>query len=119
MQDNFYGWENSGAAVDYIWTGSTTSIFTNSLLLHIADSVTVEGITVDQLPHCGQVPGAENHFILAGFNGNGMGWIFLTGKGVAHMVRDGLPFEEVGIPRIFKSTAERLEKDVKPVVRSD
>lgn len=64
------------------------------------------------MPHCGKVPGKENQFILAGFNGAGMPHIFLSAKGISKMVRGGVPFEESGIPRIFKSTEERLVDNV-------
>lgn len=70
------------------------------------------GKTADLLPHVGQVPGQENHFILAGFNGSGMSMIFLTAKGVAKMVTKNLPFEESGIPTLFKTTEERLKLDI-------
>ncbi|TVY93367.1 hypothetical protein LAWI1_G000555 [Lachnellula willkommii] len=32
MQDNFLGWENSGAAVDYLWTGSESLPLTDNKL---------------------------------------------------------------------------------------
>ncbi|KAH9215672.1 FAD dependent oxidoreductase [Leptodontidium sp. 2 PMI_412] len=92
MQNNFRGWEDSGAAVDYLWTG-------------------IIGHTADGLPHCGKIPGQENHFILAGYNGGGMAMIFLTAKGIAKMIREDVPFEESGIPSFFKTTEERLMKD--------
>ena len=40
--------------------------------------------------------------------------IFLTGKGIAKMIREDVPFEQSGIPRIFKTTEERLMKDIEP-----
>ena len=58
------------------------------------------------------MPGKENQFIIAGFNGAGMLHIFLRAKGVAKMVRKGGSFEDIGIPRIFKPTEERLVGDV-------
>jgi hypothetical protein len=75
------------------------------------------GYTFDGFLHCGQVPGQENHFILAGFNGAGMPHIFLTANGIANMIRNGVPFEESGIPRISKTTEERLKKDVEPYAK--
>jgi hypothetical protein len=72
------------------------------------------GYTFDGFPHGGQVPGQENLFILAGFNGAGMPHIFLTAKGIANMIGNGVPFGESGIPRIFKTTEERLKKDIEP-----
>ncbi|KAH6684139.1 FAD dependent oxidoreductase [Halenospora varia] len=95
MQENFRGWEKSGASVDHLWTG-------------------IIGYTIDGWPHCGKVPDQGNHFILAGYNGAGMPLIFLTAKGIARMIMDDVPFEESGIPRIFKTTQERLQKDVSP-----
>ncbi|PMD43301.1 FAD dependent oxidoreductase [Hyaloscypha variabilis F] len=95
MQKNFRGWEKSGAAVDYLWSG-------------------IIGHTADGYPLCGKVPGKENHFILAGYNGGGMPHIFLTAKGIAKMIREDAAFEKSGIPRIFKITEERLRKDVQP-----
>jgi len=74
----------------------------------------VIGYTADDYPFCGKVLGKENHFILAGYNGAGMPHIFLTAKGIAKMVREDVPFEQSGIPRIFKITEERLKKDVQP-----
>lgn len=41
-----------------------------------------------------------------------MSLIFLTAKGIAKMIKDDVPFEESGIPKLFKSTEERLKKDV-------
>lgn len=35
--------------------------------------------------------------------------IFLAAKGLAEMIRTGKGFEQVNLPRIFKSTAERLQ----------
>ncbi len=40
--------------------------------------------------------------------------VFLTAKGIAKMIREDVPFEQSGIPRIFKVTEERLKKDVEP-----
>jgi len=95
MQNNFRGWEKSGAAVDMIWTG-------------------IMGQTADGLPHVGQVPGQPNHYILAGFNGSGMSMIFLTAKGIAKMVKEEASFDESGIPRLFKTSEARLKPEVQP-----
>ncbi|KAE9374639.1 FAD dependent oxidoreductase [Stipitochalara longipes BDJ] len=93
MQRNFLGWEESEAYVDRIWTG-------------------IMGYTSDLLPSVGEVPGREGCFIAAGFVGHGMPVIWLTMKGVAEMVRGGKTFEDVRIPRIYKTTKERLESDL-------
>ncbi|RWA14901.1 hypothetical protein EKO27_g143 [Xylaria grammica] len=91
MQRNFRGWEDSETEVDKIWTGIMSS-------------------TPDQLPHAGEVPRRKNQWVLAGFNGGGMTLCFLLGKGIAQMVRDNLPFEEIDhrIPRFLKTTEARI-----------
>lgn len=45
-----------------------------------------------------------------------MSVIFLTTKGLAEMVLAGKKFEETGVPRIYKTSAERLAaaRDGKP-----
>ncbi|RMY59516.1 hypothetical protein D0863_11908 [Hortaea werneckii] len=59
MQRHFMGWEKSGSKIDTIWTG-------------------IQGLTADERPHVGEVPGKEGrHYVLAGFNGGGMAMIFL------------------------------------------
>ena len=60
------------------------------------------------MPHVGIVPGKQHQFIMAGFNGGGMSWIFLTGKAMASMIRDDVSFEETGLPSVFKATKQRL-----------
>ena len=93
MQDHFIGWEDSGAKVDQIWTG-------------------IMGYNADSRPSIGEVPGREGCYIAAGFEGHGMPLIYLTMKGIAEMVVDGKKYEEVRLPRIFKTTKERLESDI-------
>merc|ERR1712093_275288 len=90
MQRTFSGWEDSGAAVDKIWTG-------------------IMGYSADGLPHIGVVPGKPNQFILAGFTGHGMPQIFLSARGIASMAVEGKDFEETGVPRIYKTTQARLD----------
>ncbi|KAH7036807.1 FAD dependent oxidoreductase [Macrophomina phaseolina] len=91
MQRNFRGWEDSGTKAERVWTG-------------------IQGRTPDGMPHVGKVPGEQNQWILAGFNGGGNALIFLSAKGVARMVLDDIPFEETdtGIPAMFKTTEKRL-----------
>lgn len=114
MQRHFLGWEGSGSKVEAVWTG-------------------VMGYTVDEWPHVGAVvaeTGGESgdadgekrpkQWIMAGFNGGGMAMIFLTAKGLAEMVREGKTFEETGLPRVFKTTKERLalkSETIMPEVR--
>ncbi|KAI7968645.1 hypothetical protein EIK77_002238 [Talaromyces pinophilus] len=91
MQRNFRGWENTGARVDKVWTG-------------------VMGYSWDSNPHVGAVPGEEDQYVLAGFNGHGMPVVFLSALGIAKMVRDGIKFEDAGVPRLFQTSQERLDK---------
>ncbi|KAH7477403.1 hypothetical protein BFJ68_g2999 [Fusarium oxysporum] len=90
MQRVFHGWEGSGAYTSKVWTG-------------------VMGYSSDGLPHVGAVPGRQNQYMLAGFNGHGMPQIFLSAKGVASMVMEGLSYEKTGIPKLYKATQERLD----------
>jgi glycine/D-amino acid oxidase-like deaminating enzyme len=69
------------------------------------------GYSADSLPHIGQVPGKPGQFIIAGFTGHGMPQAWLSGKGIAAMVAEGIPFAKSGIPRIFETTQARLEKN--------
>jgi len=98
-------WTTFGRAVCLVYSLQHSKVLRQALVL---------GITVDEAPHCGKVPGRDNHFILADYNGGGMSQIFLIAKGIAKMIREDCEFEESGIPRIFKTTAKRLEKDVAP-----
>lgn len=68
------------------------------------------GVTPDQMPHVGLIPGTTNQYILAGFNGAGMTMIFTTAKEIAGMVLSGKPFEQTNIPGVFKTTEERLSR---------
>ncbi|KAL5332401.1 FAD dependent oxidoreductase superfamily [Aspergillus crustosus] len=97
MQQNFKGWEESGAYTDRVWTG-------------------IMGYTTDSLPHVGQVPGKPGQFVVAGFNGHGMPQIFLSAKGIAKMVLKGVEFEETGVPRLFKTTLERLDSTANEIL---
>jgi glycine/D-amino acid oxidase-like deaminating enzyme len=92
MQRNFVGWEDSGAAVDQIWTG-------------------IMGYNSDSLPSVGEIPGRKGCFIAAGFEGHGMPVIYLTTKGVAKMVREGARYEDSGLPSMYRTTMERLRSE--------
>ncbi|KAJ5737814.1 uncharacterized protein N7483_002939 [Penicillium malachiteum] len=89
METHFQGWENAKAYHDAIWTG-------------------IMGETPDALPHIGKVPGSSNQWLLAGFNGAGMMLIFTASQGVARMIVKDVDYEDTGLPRLFKSTSERL-----------
>ncbi|KAF4345822.1 FAD dependent oxidoreductase [Fusarium beomiforme] len=90
MQRVFRGWEDSGAYTSKIWTG-------------------IMGYSSDGLPHVGAVPGRQNQFVIAGFNGHGMPQIFLSAKGIASMALDDLSYDKTGIPKLFKATQQRLD----------
>ena len=100
MPTFFHGWNNSSVEVERVWTG-------------------IMGYTLDKMPHVGNVPGRQNEWMLAGFNGGGMTMIFTTTEAVARMVVEGCSFEETGLPSIFKTSSERAEsttdvRNVKP-----
>ena len=92
MQRYFRGWEDSGAVVDHLWTG-------------------IMAYTADELPIVGEVPGADGHYVVAGFNGGGMDRIFLSARGVAAMMVNGVSFTDSGVPAPFEPTQQRLSKD--------
>ncbi|KAK1140436.1 sterol homeostasis protein [Aspergillus melleus] len=91
MQRRFHGWENSGAYTDRVWTG-------------------IMGDTPDTLPHLGHVPHKPGQLIIAGFNGHGMPQIFLSAQGIAKMIVDEASYEETGLPRLFRTSSERLTR---------
>ncbi|KHN96071.1 FAD dependent oxidoreductase [Metarhizium album ARSEF 1941] len=85
-----YGWERRGARVEASWTG-------------------IMGATMDSLPHVGPVPGKENQWIMAGFNGGGMTMIVTLAQEFADVLVAGKMLEESNIPLIFKSTPRRMQ----------
>jgi len=89
MQRTFKGWDTTDAHVKEIWTG-------------------IMGYSYDSLPHVSDIPGRPGQYICGGFDGHGMPIIFLAARGLAQMIRMGKKFEEVNLPRLYKSTAERL-----------
>ncbi|KAJ4290267.1 hypothetical protein N0V90_010482 [Kalmusia sp. IMI 367209] len=90
MQRYFRGWEDSGAYTEQVWAG-------------------IMGYSSDQFPRIGPVPGRQNMFIMGGFTGHGMPQIFLAAKGLSEMVLKDVPFENTGIPSLFKESRARLE----------
>jgi glycine/D-amino acid oxidase-like deaminating enzyme len=91
MQRTYRGWENTGAKVDKIWTG-------------------VMGYSYDSHPHIGNVPNKSGQYILAGLNGHGMPVIWLAAKELAKMVAQEVSFEQTSLPRLFKTTEERITR---------
>lgn len=108
MQRTFRGWEDSGAYVKEIWTGSKHVLLSSCAFQYIL-IFAVMGYSYDSSPHVGEIPERPGQYICAGFNGHGMPVIFLAAKGLAEMIQTGKGFEQVNLPRIFKSTAERLQ----------
>ena len=66
------------------------------------------GYSFDSLSHVGHIPHRPGQLIIAGFNGHGMPVIWLAAKGIAEMIRTGKSFEEVGLPRLIKTTSTRI-----------
>ncbi|KAK9424752.1 putative FAD dependent oxidoreductase [Seiridium unicorne] len=90
MAKCFRGWEDSDAKAAMTWSG-------------------IMGSTPDNFPHAGRVPGTENQWILAAFNGGGMTMIFTLAREIARMAVKGIEFEETTIPKVFKTTEERMQ----------
>lgn len=67
------------------------------------------GYSADSLPHIGEIPGKPEQFIAAGFNGHGMPVVFLCGKAIAQMAQRSVSFKETGLPRLFETSAARLD----------
>jgi glycine/D-amino acid oxidase-like deaminating enzyme len=76
------------------------------------------GYSSDGLPHIGAVPGLQDEYILAGFTGHGMPQIFLAAEGIAKMVVGDVAFEETGLPRLFKTSQSRLDKQENKILSS-
>jgi len=66
------------------------------------------GYSYDSLPHLGEVPSRPGQLILAGFNGHGMPVIWLAAKGIAEMILKEKRFEDVGLPKVMKTTHDRI-----------
>jgi len=77
------------------------------------------GYSFDSLPHVGEVPGRPGQMILAGFNGHGMPVIWLAAKGMVEMVLKETTFEEIGLPKIMKTTTDRIMNAKKGPVGGD
>lgn len=91
MQRTYRGWEGTEAMVDTIWTG-------------------VMGYSYDSNPHIGEVPSKQDQFIIAGFNGHGMPVIWLAAKELARMISQDISFEATSMPRLFKTSAQRIHR---------
>ncbi|KAI1391455.1 FAD dependent oxidoreductase [Hypoxylon trugodes] len=87
----FEGWEGRETKTERVWTG-------------------IMAYSADDSPHIGRVPSKPGLYICAGFNGHGMPNVLLCAKGLAEMIRSGLPFSETGIPASYQTSAARLRK---------
>lgn len=67
------------------------------------------GYSCDKIPRVGSIPGRRNMFIMAGWTGHGMPQIFLSAKGMAKMIMEGVPYWQTGLPRVFEESEERLK----------
>ena len=67
--------------------------------------------TADEVPLVGELPGSDGQYVVAGFNGGGMDRIFLSARGIAEMVVNGVPYKRTGVPAIYEATAQRLSQD--------
>lgn len=76
------------------------------------------GYTTDGFPHVGPVPGKTGQFICAGFSGHGMPQIFLSAKAVASMLVDDINVEEADLPRLYRTSLERLESTTNVILDS-
>lgn len=124
MQRHFRGWEDSEAKATKVWTGSKSQLnhFTTPPEIMITKvlnmSSIVMGYSSDFMPHLGHVPDKPGQFIIAGFSGHGMPEILLSSKAVAGLIRDGTPIEESGVPRMFKTSKERITAKENPLEES-
>ena len=109
MQRHFRGWEDSGAELSHIWTGSK-HILPKDILIPVANlTFTVMGYSSDLVPHIGQIPGPKGRYIAAGFSGYGMPQILTIGQELARMVSEGIPYDKTTLPAVFKTTQARLD----------
>jgi glycine/D-amino acid oxidase-like deaminating enzyme len=76
MQNTSLGWEDGGSKTDCVWIG-------------------IQASTPDEMPHVGRVPGQQRQWMLAGFNGEGMGLIATSAKAMVKMVLRDEGFEDV------------------------
>lgn len=75
----------------------------------------VMGYSSDFMPHLGDVPEKPGQFIIAGFSGHGMPEILLSSKAVASLIRNGTPIEKSGVPKMFKTSKQRITAGGSPL----
>lgn len=116
MQKHFRGWEDTGAYVSDLWTGSKFWLESFSMIsslscmkLRFSLTFAVMGYSSDRLPRVGPIPNRQGMYIMAGFTGHGMPQVFLCAKGIAKMVLEGGSFKDTGLPALFEESQERLD----------
>ncbi|KAF2441765.1 DAO-domain-containing protein [Karstenula rhodostoma CBS 690.94] len=94
VENNLEGWKEAeigpGEGFDYSWSG-------------------IIGLSADGVPFVGELPGKPGQFICAGHHGHGMARIFTAAPGLVK-VMNGEPWEETGLPEVYKMTPERLKR---------
>ncbi|WWC73169.1 uncharacterized protein I206_107135 [Kwoniella pini CBS 10737] len=65
------------------------------------------GLSSDEVPFVGAVPGKAGQWMSCGHNGHGMARIFTCSRGLAKLVQ-GSSWVETGLPECFQVTRERL-----------
>lgn len=91
MPKYFRGWDRCDVHVEMMWSG-------------------IMGSTFDKMPHVGKLPGSSNEWMLAGFNGGGTAMLSTTAEAVAKMVTEGSDSEDTGLPTVFQTSQERMER---------
>lgn len=72
--------------------------------------------TLASLPHVGQVPGKQNHWVLSGLDGGGMA-LFCMARGIADAILSDQEFEQTDIPSFYRSTRETFGKEASALIR--
>ncbi|WRT68995.1 uncharacterized protein IL334_005977 [Kwoniella shivajii] len=65
------------------------------------------GLSADEVPFVGPVPGKKGQWMSCGHNGHGMARIFTCSKGLAQLVQ-GSTWSQTGLPECFQVTSERI-----------
>lgn len=119
--DKFVGWADEKAeacgriihdctcheeTTAYAWYGITWYLF---LVMEFSS---------DFMPYVGEVSNKPGQFILAGFPGHGMPLICLASKGIAAMLRSEKTFEQTGVPKLFKPSANKLNSTKNDILDS-
>ncbi|WWC91289.1 uncharacterized protein L201_006232 [Kwoniella dendrophila CBS 6074] len=69
------------------------------------------GLTKDQVPLVGAVPGKSGQWTSCGHNGHGMARIFTCSRGLAQLIQ-GAEWTKTGLPKCFEITQQRLNGEL-------